>query len=115
MNIEILTLCEHAQNTEKGLCLVGAYDTYFSKSAPFTIDKLTFAFRIRFEPSELGKHKIKASIYDLDGNPVFESVDYEMTAKTYGNSPSCTHTGIINLHGKTIREFGDYCIYTRKW
>jgi hypothetical protein len=72
MNIEIAAICDAATANGIGgrLNILGAFDRVFPAQFPFVIPQCAAAFRIRYQRSETGTHKLALSIEDVCGHPI---------------------------------------------
>lgn len=75
MNTEIAALCDAATNSPDGrVNILGAFDRICAK-VPFAIPQCAAVFRIRYQRSEEGAHKVTLSIEDVCGNPVLNPLE----------------------------------------
>ncbi|MCQ2055384.1 MAG: hypothetical protein MJY82_08865 [Fibrobacter sp.] len=72
MNIEIASICDAATANGMGgrLNILGAFDRAFPPSFPFVIPQCSAAFRIRYQRSEAGVHKLQLVIEDVCGHAI---------------------------------------------
>lgn len=64
MNVNILTLCDFAQDNNGKLTIVGVYDLIVTKKVPLK-KNLFFVARICFDAEDCGKkHNVKVTIFD---------------------------------------------------
>ena len=88
MIVEIASICDAATANGAGgrLNILGAFDRIFSKF-PLIIPQCATAFRIRYQRSETGVHKLLLSIEDVCGHaivPGMESnINFEPVAKGF--------------------------------
>lgn len=71
MNIEIAAICDAATANGMGgrLNILGAFDRIFSKF-PLVIPQCSAVFRVRYQRSEAGVHKVRLTIEDVCGHPI---------------------------------------------
>ncbi len=72
MNIEIASICDAATANGAGgrLNILGAFDRAFPAKFPFVIPQCAVAFRIRYQRSEAGMHKLALTIEDVCGHTI---------------------------------------------
>lgn len=71
MNVEIAAICDAATANGMGgrLNMLGAFDRIFSKF-PLVIPQCSAVFRIRYQRSEAGMHKVRLTIEDVCGHAI---------------------------------------------
>ena len=96
MNIEIAAICDAATANGLGgrLNILGAFDRVFPQKFPFVIPQCSAAFRIRYQRSETGVHKLSLMIEDVCGHavvpPMESQIPFEPVAQGFD-------TAAINL------------------
>ena len=88
METEIFTLCDHAQDFSGKLVIVGTFDTIASKDFPCIHPNCSITGRLRFDESEIGKHRFKITIINEENQNVISPLEGGMdinksTAGTY--------------------------------
>jgi len=80
MNIEIASICDAATANGAGgrLNILGAFDRVFPQQFPFIIPQCAAAFRIRYQRSEAGAHKIALAIEDVCGHAIVPPMQSEI-------------------------------------
>lgn len=93
MKVEILTLCDFAQNIGGKLIIIGAFDVFTVQKLPVIHPICSIAARIRFGNDEVGQHSFKLSVLDGDGK--------EIQANTHDNwniqIPPHREWGTVNI------------------
>ena len=76
MNIEIAAICDAATANGAGgrLNILGAFDRIFAKF-PLVIPQCSAVFRVRYQRSEAGMHKVRLSIEDVCGKPIVPTME----------------------------------------
>lgn len=71
MNVEIAAICDAATANGMGgrLNMLGAFDRIFSKF-PLIIPQCSAVFRVRYQRSEAGMHKVRLTIEDVCGHAI---------------------------------------------
>ena len=110
MNIEIAAMCDAATDTAGKLNILGAFDTIFADSVPFTFQHMALALRIRFTRIEEGEHKVRINFVDADGGPVIPPLDGKINIRFAPRASSAVGNLIINLNNVEFRKEGDYSI-----
>ena len=88
MIVEIASICDAATANGVGgrLKILGAFDRIFTQF-PLVIPQCAAAFRVRYQRSEAGVHKLVLSIEDVCGHPIVpgmeSSITFEPVAKGF--------------------------------
>ena len=80
MIVEIASICDAATANGAGgrLNILGSFDRVFSKF-PLVIPQCAAAFRIRYQRSEAGVHKLVLSIEDVCGHRIVPGMESDIT------------------------------------
>lgn len=79
MEIEIFTLCDHAQEWGGKLFINGTFDMINARSFPTTIPTCTIAGKLRFSAKESGLHFLKLKVLDATGKDLMKPVEGQIT------------------------------------
>ena len=80
MIVEIASICDAATANGVGgrLNILGAFDRVFTQF-PLVIPQCAAAFRVRYQRSEAGVHKLVLSIEDVCGHPIVPGMESNIT------------------------------------
>ena len=80
MIVEIASICDAATANGVGgrLNILGAFDRIFTQF-PLVIPQCAAAFRVRYQRSEAGVHKLVLSIEDVCGHPIVPGMESNIT------------------------------------
>ncbi len=91
MTIEVLTLCDFAQDTLGKLTIIGAFDAITVREFPASHPLMSIAARIRFAIYELGDHQIHIEIKDANGSDLAPPLDGQINVNGIGGDSACTN------------------------
>ncbi len=99
MNVEILALCDFAQDAMGKLHITGAFDAITVRDFPSVHPLMCVAARIRFQVYELGLHAIKLEMVDGSGGALAPALDGSMNVDGIGGDSACANLAlnIVNL------------------
>ncbi|MFH2113275.1 MAG: hypothetical protein ABIJ86_02050 [Spirochaetota bacterium] len=102
MTIEILGLCDFAQDAYGKLTLVGAFDAITVHDFPAVHPFMCVAARIRFPIYELGEHTVRVEIIGPDGSFLVPPMDGKLAVNGIGGDSACANLtlNLMNLHLK---------------
>jgi len=110
MKIELLTICDSAVDYGGKLCVLGMFEGIAAPSVPVVHQHLTVLARIRFDPTEVGTHKVCVSITDEDGKPLVQPPVQDIPVQFYGEMKSMILNLIFSLNGLRFQKFGEYAV-----
>lgn len=113
MNIEIAAICDAATaNSPDGrLNMLGAFDRVFPPSFPFVIPQCSTAFRVRYQRSEAGSHKLRLTFEDVCGHPIVPPMESEIPLKQVAPGFDTAAVNLVlNLQGLKIMRPDKYII-----
>ena len=109
MDIEILTVCDFAQDMAGKLVIVGVFDTIFAPKLPAVHATMAIGCRLRFQPGEAGPHSFRLSLLDPEGKEVIQPFtgDVNVQIAPGGDSSTFNLASVISriqfkVHGKHI-------------
>ena len=70
MDIQVVTLCDAANDYNGKLCVLGTFDTIGSRTLPVVHQNCVLAMRICFRAVDEGEHDLAIRIIDADGEDV---------------------------------------------
>ncbi len=109
MEIEIFTLCDHAQDFNGKLVIVGTFDSISSSAYPFTHAACSLAGRLRFSEKESGVHEFKIKLIDEDGIELYPAIEGNIdVSKSVANYSTINFA--INLGNLEFKKAGKYAI-----
>jgi len=107
MDVEILAVCDFAQDMAGKLVIVGVFDTIFAPQLPVVHATMAIGCRLRFQPSEAGQHSFRLSILDPERKEVIQPFtgDVNVQIAPDGDSATFNLAAIISriqfkVHGK---------------
>lgn len=110
MKLEIITLCDHAADYGGKVSLNGAFDRIQAREVPFILRNCTFYARVRFDPSEEGKHQIRISLIDADARPIIPSLTGELPIRFGQIDRTLTVNVIMNFQNLKLSAYGEYTL-----
>ncbi|RYY97720.1 MAG: hypothetical protein EOO11_10065 [Chitinophagaceae bacterium] len=75
MEIEIFTICDHAQDTGGKLFIIGTFDMINSPAFPMVYPAFTIAGRMRFSRKEIGEHSFRIRALDPQGKELIQPIE----------------------------------------
>lgn len=112
MTLEIFTLCDHGQDFQGKLVIVGTFDTIWSTNFPVTHPLCSVALRMRFSRKELGRHKISLRVIDSNNSELIPPIVGEADVKEPQSNEQehSTINAIINLANLVFPNPGRYSV-----
>ncbi len=93
MEIEIFTLCDHAQDSAGKLTIVGTFDVIFAGQFPAIHPSCSIAGRLRFSDKEVGAHGFKLKLINESGTDVIPPIEGNVDVK----KPEVGHHSTVNF------------------
>ena len=110
MNIEAFLLCDCATDSQGKLNVLGAFDTIGALEMPFVYPACAIAARIRFEKDEQGRHDVRVTVIDEDGEKIIPPLDGKLQLQMPDGPYTAVSNLIVNIHGLKFTDFGQYSI-----
>jgi hypothetical protein len=110
MDIEIFTLCDHAQDFGGKLVIIGTFDTITAPVFPAVHAALSIAARIRFLRTEAGLHKINILVVNEDGKEILPPFSGDLTVNPPPQSESMVVNFCLDVGRLTFEKPGRYGI-----
>ncbi|HPE35975.1 MAG TPA: hypothetical protein PK625_02425 [Spirochaetales bacterium] len=107
MTVEVLTLCDFAQDMMGKLTVVGCFDAVTVREFPATHPLLCVAARIRFPVYELGAHQVSVDITDADGAQLVPPLKGELNVNGIGGDSACANM-TLNLFNLRLEHEGSW-------
>jgi len=107
MNVEILALCDYAQDAMGKLHITGAFDAITVRDFPSVHPLMCVAARIRFQIYELGSHAIKLELVDGSGDRLAPALDGSMNVDGIGGDSACANLA-LNISNLRIDREGSW-------
>ncbi|MCB1124172.1 MAG: hypothetical protein KJT03_21655 [Verrucomicrobiae bacterium] len=111
--MELLTsvICDSASDYNGKLCILGAFDTIWSRKFPNQHPHCTLALRFLFNNSDLGKHDFKVVFVNADGEELLPKGPLRFVIQI-GPIPDeqyfLSRNLTLNMQGLPIPEPGQY-------
>lgn len=107
MQIEVLALCDFAQDVLGKLTVIGAFDAITAREFPSTHPLLCVAARIRFQVYELGRHEVRVELVDASGERMVPPVEGVMNVNGIGGGSACANMA-LNLANLRLEREGSW-------
>ena len=108
MKVEVFTLCDAATDQFGKLNVLGCFDLLCSQAEPIYHPSCTIALRIRFSKVEEGKHSLRITLSDDDGQVVVPPMKGSFEVHMAPEAVSFAQNLIFNLQSLEFPKFGDY-------
>ncbi|GAA4338211.1 DUF6941 family protein [Flaviaesturariibacter amylovorans] len=109
MEIEIFTICDHAQDTGGKLFIIGTFDMLNAPSFPMVYPAFTIAGRMRFSRKETGEHSFRIRALDPQGKELIQSIEGQINIGEPPAFADYTSTNfVINLQQVKLEHPGTY-------
>ena len=112
MIVEIASICDAATANGVGgrLNILGSFDRIFSQF-PLVIPQCAAAFRIRYQRSEAGVHKLVLSIEDVCGHPIVPGMESNVSVEPVAKGfDTAAMNLILNMQRLKIERPDKYMI-----
>jgi hypothetical protein len=107
MNVEILALCDFAQDALGKLTIVGAFDAITVRVTPSVHPLMSIATRVRFQVYELGAHTVRMELIDASGDRLAPPLDGLMNINGIGGDSACANL-VLNMTNLRIEREGSW-------
>jgi hypothetical protein len=104
MQVEILALCDFAQDAMGKLNIVGAFDAITVREFPSSHPLMCVAARIRFQVYELGNHAVRMELVDGAGDRLAPPLDGAMNVDGIGGDSACANLALNVMNLRVERE-----------
>lgn len=112
MTLEIFTLCDHGQDFQGKLVIVGTFDTIWAQDFPVLHPLCSVALRMRFARKEIGLHKISLRVIDANNKELIPPIvgEANVLAPPNNDQEHSTINAIINLANLNFPNPGRYSV-----
>ncbi len=107
MDVEILALCDFAQDTLGKLTIVGAFYAITVRETPSVHPLMSIAARVRFQVYELGAHTVRMELLDASGDRLAPPLDGSMNINGIGGDSACANL-VLNMTNLRIEREGSW-------
>ncbi len=107
MNVEVLALCDFAQDALGKLTIVGAFDAITVRETPTVHPFMSIAARVRFQVYELGAHSVRMELMDASGDRLAPPLDGSMNINGIGGDSACANL-VLNMTNLRIEREGSW-------
>jgi hypothetical protein len=108
VNLEILLLCEAANDSAGKLNVLGVFDSIMASSQPVLHGAVVV--RMRFNKIEEGRKALKIAIVDVDGKEVFPTLSSNIQVQVPEGLSSGTVQIVLQIQQLKLPHFGEYQI-----
>ena len=108
MEIEAFLLCDCATAGGGKLNVLGAFDGIWVKQWPAVHPACAVVTRARFSKYEEGRHDVRITIIDADGNVIGPDLKDAISITIQPNEDSIVRNLILNIHGLRFNKAGQY-------
>lgn len=105
MTIEVLTLCDFAQNTGNKLNIIGTFNTInmVDISLPFTF---YVAVRFRYNKDEIGKKEVTFNVLSPSGEKLIQPLKAVNHVSNNSDEPFVSASLCLCMNNYVFKEFG---------
>jgi len=104
MTVELLSLCDFAQDAFGKLTVIGSFDAITVRDFPAVHPLMCIAARIRFPVYELGNHPVHVELHDADGGLLAPALDGSLNVNGIGGDSACANLTLNLLNLRFERE-----------
>ncbi|MCB1083818.1 MAG: hypothetical protein KDK61_05875 [Simkania sp.] len=113
MKLELMALCDGANESQGKLNILGAFDHLWVQKTPIVHPMCAITLRMRFQRSEEGEHRVRITFADEDGQPIMPSLDGAIQVKCAPHQSTLLANFIVNVQQLKLEKFGEYTIDLR--
>jgi hypothetical protein len=110
MTIQVAVLCDAATDYNGKLNVLGTFDTIFAPQLPVQHPQCSIATRIAFDRIEEGRHQLRMSFIDEDGQPIMPPMDVAVEVVFPQDATFMSQNFIVNIQQLKIQKTGHYSI-----
>ncbi len=107
MQVEILALCDFAQDVMGKLNVIGCFDAITVREFPSVHPLMCVAARIRFQVYELGSHAVRMELVDSSGDRLAPALDGSMNVNGIGGDSACANLA-LNISNLRVEKEGSW-------
>lgn len=110
MQVEILALCDAANDYQGRLCMLGAFDIIQARTFPASHPHCAIALRLRFSMIENGRHLVRLHFVNDDGQLVLPPLEAQLDIACPAEIGSASTNLILGVQSLPLEKPGDYAI-----
>ncbi|MEO6036665.1 MAG: hypothetical protein ABIQ35_15550 [Verrucomicrobiota bacterium] len=112
MTIQLAVLCDAATDYNGKLNILGTFDTIFAQQFPASHPQCSIALRIAFTKMEEGKHSLKITFVNEDGQSIMSGGIPEIPVEVSlpGDSTFISRNFVLNIQQVKFATAGLYAI-----
>lgn len=110
MRIELLALCDAANDSLGKLNVLGMFDSIQASQLPLVHPRCAIVLKIRFERLERGQHRLKLDLIDQDGSRIIPALEAPVAMNFPDAASSGTVQLILDLQNVRFERAGEYSI-----
>ena len=110
MQVEILALCDAANDYQGRLCMLGAFDIIQARTFPASHPHCAIALRLRFTLIENGKHAVRLHFVNEDGQLILPPLEAQLEIACSEEIGSASTNLILGVQSLPLEKPGDYAI-----
>lgn len=110
MQVEILALCDAANDYQGRLCMLGAFDIIQARTFPASHPHCAIALRIRFSRIENGNHAVRLHFVNEDGKLVLPPLEAQLAIACSEETGSASTNLVLGVQSLPLETPGDYAI-----
>ncbi len=110
MEIEILAICDFAQNVGGKLTIIGTFDTIHTSGLPAMLQTCWIAARIRFPNNEAGEHSFKIAILDSSNKEIIPPFRKKINVKIPNGNDWGFATIVMGIGQLTLPSYGKHFV-----
>jgi hypothetical protein len=110
MQVEILALCDAANDYQGRLCLLGAFDIIHARTFPANHSHCAIALRLRFSRLENGSHTARLHFVNDDGEPILPPLEAQLAVDCSEDTGSASTNLVLGVSSLPLAKPGDYAV-----
>jgi hypothetical protein len=110
MQVEILALCDSANDYQGRLCLLGAFDIIQARTFPATHSHCAIALRLRFTRIENGSHSVRLHFVNDDGQLILPPLEAQLGVSCSDETGSASTNLVLGVQSLPLEKPGDFAI-----
>ena len=110
MQVEILAICDSANDYQGRLCLLGAFDIIHARTFPATHSLCAIALRLRFTRIENGNHSVRLHFVNEDGELILPPLETQLGVDCSEEIGSASTNLVLAVQSLPLERPGDYAI-----
>lgn len=108
MRIRFAALADYANVAEgQKLNIMGMFSRIYAATVPATHPEMQLVIQLEFQPFEIGDHRLRVALQDVDGNELLH-LDGNLNIAPTPNPDPITVNHILRLRNVTFQHYGSY-------